>query len=81
MWEEMDFERLVAAAPVATPILLLFLAGGIIAARSGVERVASARDVLRIVANFSAILLRVAVYVALLLLVQRVIGQRSTLGW
>jgi len=81
VWEEMDFKRLVAAAPVATPILLLFMAGGIIAARSGVDHVASGRDVWRIAANFSAILLRVAVYVALLLLVQHFIGQRATLGW
>ena len=59
----------------------LFLAGAFIAAKSGVERVSSGRDVLQIAGNFSAMLLRVAGYVVILLLVQHFIGLRSTFGW
>jgi uncharacterized 2Fe-2S/4Fe-4S cluster protein (DUF4445 family) len=78
---EMELRHIVAMAAVATPILTLFLAGAFIAARSGVERVSSGRDVLQIAGNFSAMLLRVAGYVVVLLLVQHFIGLRSTFGW
>ncbi|WP_337173640.1 hypothetical protein [Paludisphaera sp.] len=78
---EIDIRHIVAAAAVTTPIMVLFLAGAFIAARSGVDRVSSGQDVLRIAGNFSAMLLRVAAYVVVLLLVQHFIGMRSTFGW
>ena len=77
----MELRHTAAVAAVATPILTLFLAGAFIAARSGVDRVSSGRDVLQIVGNFSAMLLRVAGYVVVLLLVQHFIGLRSSFGW
>jgi hypothetical protein len=78
---QMEIRHIIAAAAVVTPILLLFLAGAFIAARSGVDRVSTGNDVLRIAGNFSAIVLRVAAYVVVLLLVQHFIGLRSTFGW
>lgn len=78
---EMELRQFLAVAAVAVPILTLFLAGAFIAARSGVDRISSGRDVVQVAGNFSAMLLRVAGYVVILMLVQHFIGLRSTFGW
>ena len=77
----MDLHHFATLAVVATPILVLFLSGAWIAARSGVDQVRSGRDLWRIAGNFSGVLLRVAGYVAVLMVVQHFIGMRSTFGW
>ena len=77
----MDLIQFLTIAVVAAPILCLLLGGAFIAAGSGVERISSTRDLVQVAGNFSAMLLRVACYVAVLLLVQHFIGLRSTFGW
>lgn len=77
----MDLRQFLTIAVVATPILCLLLGGAFIAAGSGVERITSTRDLAQVAGNFSAMLLRVAGYVVILLLVQHFIGLRSTFGW
>ncbi len=77
----MDLKHIVAVSVVSIPILALLLSGAFIAARSGVARVSSAKDVRVIAGNFSAMLLRVAGYVVGLMLVQHFIGLRSSFGW
>ena len=63
------------------PILLLLLVGGLVAVRSGADRLASGRDFRQIARNLSQMILRVAGYVAVLLALQYWIGQRPMLGW
>lgn len=77
----MDLKQIANGAVVVLPILTLLLSGVFIAARSGVDRVSSSKDLVQIASNFSAVLLRVAGYVVILLLVQHFIGLRSTFGW
>ena len=77
----MDLKNLTAVGLVATPILTLFLAGIVIAAKSGVDHVSSGKDLAQIAGNFSAMMLRVAGYVVVLMLVQHLIGLRPTFGW
>jgi hypothetical protein len=63
------------------PIVLLLFVGGLIAARSGADRLPSGPDIRQIGRNLSQMVLRVAGYVALLLALQYWIGQRPMLGW
>jgi hypothetical protein len=63
------------------PILVLLLAGGLIALRSGAGKPASGLDIRQIGRNLSQMVLRVAGYVAVLLALQYWIGQRPMLGW
>ncbi|WP_165070213.1 hypothetical protein [Paludisphaera rhizosphaerae] len=77
----MDLKQFLTVAVVVAPILCLLLGGAFIAAGSGVERLSSTRDYVQVAGNFSAMLLRVAGYVVVLLLVQHFIGLRSTFGW
>ena len=63
------------------PILLLLLAGGLIALRSGADKPASGLDIRQIARNLSQMTFRVAGYVAVLLALQHFIGQRPLLGW
>jgi hypothetical protein len=63
------------------PILILLLAGGLIAVRSPSEKPASGLDIRQIARNLSQMVLRVAGYVAVLLALQYFIGQRPLLGW
>jgi hypothetical protein len=63
------------------PILLLLLAGGLIALKSGVQRPASSRDFWQLAGNFYQMLLRVIGYAAVLLALQYWIGLRPVLGW
>ena len=77
----MDVQRNITVAFVAAPILALFMGGVWIAARSGVDRITSGRDLLQIAGNVSGVLLRVAGYVAVLMVVQHFIGLRPTFGW
>jgi len=77
----MDLKHIVAVSVVSVPILALLLGGALIAARSGVEHVTSAKDVRQIAGNFSAMLVRVAGYVMVLMLVQHLIGLRPSFGW
>lgn len=77
----MDLKQFLTVAVVAAPILTLLLGGALIATGSGVDRLSSSRDLVQIAGNFSAMLLRLACYVVVLLLVQHFIGLRSTFGW
>ena len=63
------------------PILILLLAGGLIAVRSPSEKPASRLDIRQIARNLSQMVLRIAGYVAVLLALQYFIGQRPLLGW
>jgi hypothetical protein len=63
------------------PILVLLLAGGLIAVRSGADKPVSGLDIRQIARNLSQMVLRVAGYVAVLLALQYFIGQRPLLGW
>jgi len=63
------------------PILLLLLAGGLIALKSGVHRPASSRDFWQLAGNLYQMLLRVIGYAAVLLALQYWIGLRPVLGW
>jgi hypothetical protein len=65
----------------AVPILLLLLAGSLIALRSGVDRPASSRNLRQFFGNLSEMLLRITGYVAVLLALQYWIGLRPSLGW
>ena len=65
----------------AVPILLLLLAGSMIALRSGVERPASSGNLRQFFGNLYQMLLRVTGYVAVLLALQYWIGLRPLLGW
>ena len=65
----------------AVPILLLLLAGSLIALRSGVDRPVSTRNLRQFFGNLYQILLRVLGYVAVLLALQYWIGLRPVLGW
>lgn len=66
---------------ILAPILLLLAVGAFIALRSGVGELESGRDYLKIAGNFSQMILRVVGYVAILLVVQYLIGLRPSLGW
>jgi hypothetical protein len=63
------------------PILILLLAGGLIAVRSGADEPTTGLDIRQIARNLSQMILRVAGYVAVLLALQYFIGQRPLLGW
>lgn len=77
----MDVGRLIRGAWELVPIVLLLLAGGAIAIRSGVGH-PTARDGFRqVVGNLSQILLRILAYAAAMLLVHEWIGIRPGLGW
>ena len=65
----------------AVPILLLLLAGSLIALRSGVDRPASSRNLRQFFGNLYQMLLRIMGYVAVLLALQYWIGLRPLLGW
>jgi hypothetical protein len=65
----------------AVPILLLLLAGSLIALRSGVDRPATNRNLRQFFGNLYQMLLRVLGYVAVLLALQYWIGLRPVLGW
>jgi hypothetical protein len=65
----------------AVPILLLLLAGSLIALRSGVDRPTSSRNLRQLLGNLYEMLLRVMGYVAVLLALQYWIGLRPLLGW
>jgi hypothetical protein len=65
----------------AVPILLLLLAGSLIALRSGVDRPASNRNLRQFLGNLYQMLLRIMGYVAVLLALQYWIGLRPVLGW
>jgi hypothetical protein len=65
----------------AVPIVLLLLAGSLIALRSGVERPASSGNLRQFFGNLYQMLLRVMGYVAVLLALQYWIGLRPLLGW
>ncbi len=66
---------------VVLPILLLLLAGGVIAIQSGVERSASGLDIGLMARNLSRMLLRIVAYVVVLVVLQYCIGLRPSLGW
>jgi hypothetical protein len=66
---------------ICMPVVLLLAVGAGIALRSGVDDVGSARDYRQIAGNLSQMILRVVGYVAILLVVQHVIGLRPSLGW
>jgi hypothetical protein len=74
-------EQIVSALVIVIPILVLLTAGGLIALKSGVSHVNSSQDLLTVAGNFSQLLLRVAVYVLALLLLQYFVGMRPSLGW
>jgi hypothetical protein len=63
------------------PILVLLLAGALIAVRSGTDALASRVRFRQIARNVSLMVLRIAGYVAVLLVLQHFIGQRASLGW
>ena len=63
------------------PILLLLLAGSLIALRSGVDRPAQGQNLRQFFGNLYQMLLRVMGYVAVLLALQYWIGLRPLLGW
>ncbi len=63
------------------PVLLLLLAGGVIALRSGVERPTRNRDLRQYFGNLYQMVLRLTGYVAVLLALQYWIGMRPILGW
>ena len=63
------------------PIFLLLLIGGAIAIPSGVRRLTSVQGARQLAGNLSAILLRVAGYIAAILVVHEWIGLRLGLGW
>jgi hypothetical protein len=63
------------------PILVLLLVGGMIALRSGSDRPSSGLDFRQIARNTSQMVLRIAGYVAVLVALQYLIGQRPALGW
>jgi len=65
----------------AVPILLLLLAGSLIALRSGVDRPASGQNVRQFFGNLYQMVLRLMGYVAVLLALQYWIGLRPLLGW
>ena len=63
------------------PILLLLLAGSLIALRSGVDGRLRAGIVRQFFGNLYQMLLRIMGYVAVLLALQYWIGLRPLLGW
>jgi CHASE2 domain-containing sensor protein len=63
------------------PILLLLMAGAMIALKSGVRRSGKSQNLRQVAGNLSQITLRVLGYVALLLALQYWIGLRPQLGW
>jgi hypothetical protein len=63
------------------PILLLLVAGSLIALRSGVHGPSSSQDLRQFGGNLYQMLLRVMGYVAVLMALQYWIGQRPLLGW
>jgi hypothetical protein len=63
------------------PILLLLMAGALIALKSGVHQSGRSQNLRQVVANLSQIALRVLGYVAVLLALQYWIGLRPQLGW
>ena len=65
----------------AVPILLLLLAGSLIALRSGVDRPAPDRNLRQFFRNLYQMVLRLMGYVAVLLALQYWIGLRPLLGW
>jgi hypothetical protein len=65
----------------AIPIVLLLMAGGMIALKSGVRRSDSSQSLRQIAGNLSQMILRVVGYVAVLLALQYWIGLRPQLGW
>jgi hypothetical protein len=66
---------------VVLPILVLVFAGGVIALQSGVERTSKGRDLRQMFRNLSRMTVRIAAYVALLVVLQYFIGLRPSLGW
>ncbi len=63
------------------PILLLLMAGAMIALKSGVRRSGSSQNFRQVIGNLSQITLRVLGYVAVLMALQYWIGLRPQLGW
>jgi len=63
------------------PILLLLMAGALIALKSGVRRSGRSQNLRQLAGNLSQITFRVLGYVAVLLALQYWIGLRPQLGW
>ncbi|WP_210420452.1 hypothetical protein [Aquisphaera giovannonii] len=63
------------------PILLLVAAGAMIASRSGVTRLSTGQDYLKVAGNLSQMMLRIFGYVIILMGIQYMIGMRPSLGW
>jgi hypothetical protein len=76
-----SLEQIVSASLIVAPILVLLTVGGVIALRSGVSEVSTGQDFLKLAGNFSQLLVRVALYIAALLVLQYFIGLRPSLGW
>ncbi len=77
----MNTEHIVTTLAVFVPIAALLLGGGFIALRSGVTQLSTGQDFLKVAGNFSHLVLRVAGYVAALIILQYCIGLRPSLGW
>jgi hypothetical protein len=76
----MHWESSIVEAWEIVPILLLLLAGVVIAIPSGVQRLSPRQAARQLAGNLSGILLRVIGYLAALLLVHDWIGV-GALGW
>ncbi|WP_165227173.1 hypothetical protein [Aquisphaera insulae] len=63
------------------PILFLIAVGAWIASRSGVARLSTGQDYLKLAGNLSQMALRIVGYVVLLIGIQYMVGLRPTLGW
>lgn len=77
----MDAGSLIRRAWEIVPILLLIVAGVVIAVQSGVQHWRSRQDLRQVVGNLSQIVLRILAYAAAMLLVNEWIGMRPGLGW
>jgi hypothetical protein len=77
----MSPDKLFEGFLILCPILLLLAVGAVIALRSGVGTLETCRDYLQIAGNLSQMILRIIGYVAVLLVVQYLIGLRPSLGW
>lgn len=77
----MDAGSLILRAWEIVPILLLLVAGVVIAVQSGVQHWRSRQDLRQVVGNLSQIVLRILAYAAAMLLVNEWIGMRPGLGW
>jgi hypothetical protein len=77
----MNPDKVFEGFAILSSIIILVVVGAVIALRSGVGQLNTGRDYLQVAGNLSQMILRIAGYVAILLVLHYLIGLRPSLGW